>query len=174
MIECPHPKMVKNMSFEDMTLPEYSKRYPVKKVAVMVENEGSHAGNLVLRVMESDTREVLRPIVATHVESEKSKQKFISDGKQFHAVVTAFGHTITVCRIPKEDLDAILPCLSLVISHVKRFYKGTYHHYCRRHIQNCLDEFRYRFNRRLEWYQIASRLVVTSTSYATSLPAKSA
>jgi len=141
------------------------------EVAVMVENEGSHAGNLVLKVMESDTREGLRPIVAAHVESEKSKQKFIGDGKQLHTVVTAFGHTITVCPIPKADLDAILPCLSLVLSHVKRFFKGTYHHYCRQNIQLYLNEFCFRFNRRLHWSQIASRLLAAATRNPSAFPA---
>lgn len=143
------------------------------EVAVLVENEGFRAGKLVLKVMDSDTREALQPIIAAHVESDTSKQKFIGDGKQHHTVVTTFGHTIKVCPIPKAELDATLPCLSLVISHLKRFFKGTYHHYCRQHIQNYLDEFCYRFNRRLKWYQIASRLIVSATRYATGLPAKS-
>lgn len=119
------------------------------EVAILVKNGGFHAEKLVLKVMDADTQEALPPIIAAYVEPDTSKQKFIGDGKQHHIVVTTFGHTIKICPISKVELDSTLPCLSLTISHFKRFFNGTYLLYCRQHIQNYLDDFCFRFNRRL-------------------------
>ncbi|MBP9092070.1 transposase [bacterium] len=59
----------------------------------------------------------------------------------------------------KEELNTKMACLSLTITHARRFFKGTYHHYCRLHIQNYLDEFGYRWNRRHLKKQLTSHLI---------------
>ncbi|MBK9141750.1 MAG: transposase [Candidatus Melainabacteria bacterium] len=61
--------------------------------------------------------------------------------------------------VPKSFQDEVFRCVSLAISHAKRFFKGTYHHFCKTHIQKYLDEFCYRWNRRHLEKQLASHLL---------------
>lgn len=69
--------------------------------------------------------------------------------------------TIHVPKItPPELADDWLPWVHLVISNLKRFLLGTYHGAVRPHrLQEYLDEFVYRFNRRRWESQIPNRLL---------------
>jgi hypothetical protein len=140
-------------------------------VVVMVENEGKQAGNVVMKVLTEDTWDGLKAVVEGKVDNETSGQRFVADGKQFHSAVRSLGHSIEFRPIPKCELDSKLPCVSLLISHIKRLFKGTYHHFCKKNIQFYLDEFCYRFNRRHQWCQIASRLIAAATLCAPIKPA---
>ena len=61
---------------------------------------------------------------------------------------------------PPEEADEWLPWVHIVISNLKRFLLGTYHGAVRPlRLQEYLDEFVYRFNRRLWEPQIPNRLL---------------
>lgn len=146
---------------------------PVHKVqaVVLVENEGDRAGHVAIKVLPEETWEALRSVVEQKVDNDTEGQVFRSDGKQFHSAVRSLGHTIEFSPIPKCELDTKLACVSFVISHIKRCFKGTYHHFCKQNIQFYFDEFCYRFNRRHRWHQIASRLITAASLYAPRRPA---
>lgn len=148
------------------------------QVLVLVESEGRQAGNLVMKVIESSGPDDIEPIIGTKIESEPGGQWFRTDGWGSHHVVMNHGHRITMGHIPKIMLDKVLRCVSLAISHAKAFFKGTYHHFCKKHIQRYLDEFCYRWNRRHLEKQIASHLIAAcvlhSAVYYAELPAKAA
>lgn len=129
------------------------------QVLVLVESEGRNAGNLVMQVIESDSTEDIDSVISTKVESEPGGQRFRTDGRGTHHVVMNHGHHIDMTPIPKHLKDQILRCADLAISHAKRFFKGTYHHFCKIHIQRYLDEFCYRWNRRHLENQLASHLI---------------
>ena len=146
-----------------------------KQVLVMVESEGRHAGNLVMKVIDSDKYDDLKPIIAANVEADPPGQWFRSDGWGSHHVVIALGHHIKVEPVPAEKQDKVLRCVNLAVSHAKRFFKGTYHHFCKIHIQRYLDEFCYRWNRRHLFDQLASHLLTACVlhdpvSYLTVTP----
>lgn len=130
-----------------------------KTVLVLVESEGHQAGNLVMKVVDSTQYDDLYPVIESKVDAEPGGQWFRADGWGAHHVVMSFGHRIKMSYIPNDELDAALPCVSLAISHAKRFFKGTYHHFCKIHIQRYLDEFCYRWNRRHLFSQLASHLL---------------
>lgn len=130
-----------------------------KQVLVLVESEGRQAGNLVMKVIDDHQMEDLKPIIANKIESEPGGQWFRSDGWGSHHIVMNFGHRIKMGYIPKEQQDFELPCVNLAVSHAKRLFKGTYHHFCKIHIQRYLDEFCYRWNRRHLEKQLASHLL---------------
>lgn len=134
-------------------------RHNKKQVLVLVESEGVQAGNLAMRVIEGDQWDDLKPVIAEKIESDPPGQWFRSDGWGSHHVVMSLGHHLKMGHIPRELQDQELPCVSLAISHAKRFFKGTYHHFCKTHIQRYLDEFCYRWNRRHLFGQLASRLI---------------
>lgn len=130
-----------------------------KTVLVLVESEGKQAGNLVMKVVNGSTYEDLKPVIAEKIDSEPGGQWFRGDAWGAHHVVMQFGHQIEMTPIPIEDQDEELRCVSLAISHAKRFFKGTYHHFCKIHIQRYLDEFCYRWNRRHLFSQLPLHLL---------------
>ena len=130
-----------------------------KQVFILVESEGAQAGNLVMKVIKNATLSVLKPIIADKIEAEPPGQFFRGDGWQAHDVVMQFGHRIKMGHIPNHLQDQELPCMSLVIAHAKRFLLGTFHHFCKKHLQRYLDEFCYRWNRRHLERHLASRLI---------------
>lgn len=132
------------------------------QVVVMVEAEGRQAGNVVMKVVDSAKYENLGMVIANKVESEPPGQWFRSDAWGPHHVAISLGHKIKMTHIPVEELDDVLRCVSLAVSHAKRFFKGTYHHFCKTHIQRYLDEFCYRWNRRHLFDQLASHLLTAS------------
>jgi hypothetical protein len=129
------------------------------QVLVLVESEGKEAGNVVMKVIDSGSPDDIAPVITQKVDHEPGGQWFRSDGWGSHHVVINDGHLINMSVIPKSLLDKELRCASLAISLAKRFFKGTYHHFCKRYIQRYLDEFCYRWNRRHLEKQIASHLL---------------
>lgn len=130
-----------------------------KMVLVLVESEGIQAGNLVMKVVESAQYDHLKQIIQQKVESEPGGQWFRSDAWGAHHVVIQFGHRIKMSFIPASEQDRELPCVSLAVSLAKRFFKGTYHNFCKTHIQRYLDEFCYRWNRRHLFSQLPMHLL---------------
>ena len=70
---------------------------------------------------------------------------------------------------PPKKVNEWLPWVHIVISNFKRFILGTYHGVSSRHMQEYINEFCYRFNRRQWEFQIPSRLLAAC---ATHLPVK--
>lgn len=60
---------------------------------------------------------------------------------------------------PAEKVDEWLPWVHIVISNMKRFLLGTYHGVSAIHLQEYLNEFCYRFNRRQWEPQLPNRLL---------------
>ena len=129
------------------------------QVLILVESEGSQAGNLVMKVIETNQYDDLKSIVEEKVESDPPGQWFRADGWGAHHVVIQFGHRLKMGHIPKGLQDKEMRCVSLAVSHAKQFFKGTFHHFCKIHIQRYLDEFCYRWNRRHLERQLASHLI---------------
>lgn len=130
-----------------------------RQVLVLVEAEGRQAGNIVMQVIEGGGPDDIEPVISNKIESEPGDQWFRSDGWGSHHVVMNHGHRIKMTPIPESMLDQELRCVSLAVSNAKAFFKGTYHHFCKKHIQRYLDEFCYRWNRRHLEKQIAGHLI---------------
>lgn len=130
-----------------------------KQVLVMVEAEGAKAGNLVMRVIANDQYSDLLPVIKEKIESEPPGQWFRADAWGSHHVVMSEGHRIEMSHIPIDQQDKELRCVNLAISNAKAFFKGTYHNFCKTHLQRYLDEFCYRWNRRHLLGELASHLI---------------
>ena len=61
--------------------------------------------------------------------------------------------------------DGWLPLAHLAISNFKRFLTGAFHGVSRTHLQECLDEFVFRFNRRFWEDQLPARLVEAAVTH---------
>ncbi len=60
---------------------------------------------------------------------------------------------------PSDKVDEWLPWVHIAIGNLKAFMLGTFHGVTRRYLQEYLDEFCYRFNRRFVEKQIPNRLL---------------
>jgi len=118
------------------------------QVLVMVESENMSAGNLVLTVLPDAKIDSIKEAVQKRVDDEPGGHMFRTDALGRHHVVRTLGHFLNMSVMTKAQLDTSMACLSLAISHLKRFFRGTYHHYCRKYVQDFLNEFCYRWNRR--------------------------
>lgn len=67
--------------------------------------------------------------------------------------------------IPKEKIGEILPWVHIAISNAKRQLINTYHDIKPEFLQNYLDEFCYKFNRRYYGEALFNRLLVACVSY---------
>ena len=67
--------------------------------------------------------------------------------------------------IPKEKVGEILPWVHIAISNAKRHLLNSYHNIKPEFLQNYLDEFCYKFNRRYFGEAIFNRLLVAAVSY---------
>lgn len=112
---------------------------------VMVERENAHAGNVVLKVINSATRNDIREVVEQRVEEN---QWFKADGAQSHWVLKSMGHKLDCWPMGGPDSCDELPIVHRVISLVKRWLLGRLHGVCDRYLQCYLNEFSFRFNRR--------------------------
>jgi len=73
--------------------------------------------------------------------------------------VLAEGHHQVAKVTPPELVDERLPWVHIVISNFKSYVLGTYHGISGRYMQEYLDEFCYRLNRRFWENQIPNRLL---------------
>ncbi len=67
--------------------------------------------------------------------------------------------------IPKEKVGEILPWVHIAISNAKRQLLNSYHNIKPEFLQNYLDEFCYKFNRRYYGEALFNRLLVVAVSY---------
>lgn len=67
--------------------------------------------------------------------------------------------------IPKEKVGEVLPWVHIAISNAKRQLINTFHDIKPEFLQNYLDEFCYKFNRRYYGESLFNRLLVASVSY---------
>lgn len=65
-------------------------------------------------------------------------------------------------RIDAPMADKVLPWVHTMISNLKRTLLGTYHHVSRKYLQNYLDEYDYRTNRRYFGQKLWKRLMVVA------------
>ncbi|MDD4149250.1 MAG: IS1595 family transposase [Bacteroidales bacterium] len=75
--------------------------------------------------------------------------------------------------IPKEKVGEILPWVHIAISNAKRQLINTFHDIKPEFLQNYLDEFCYKFNRRYYGEALFNRLLVASVSYKNEFRYKS-
>jgi hypothetical protein len=67
--------------------------------------------------------------------------------------------------IPKDKVGEVLPWVHIAISNAKKHLLNSYHNIKPEFLQNYLDEFCYKFNRRYFGEALFNRLLVASVSY---------
>ena len=92
-------------------------------------------------------------------------QRRLTQGQEIHTDalyilgVLSESHHHVARKTPPSLVDKWLPWVHVLISNLKRFILGTYHGVGPRYLQEYLDEFMYRFNRRWWESQLPNRLI---------------
>ena len=116
-------------------------------------------GHIKMVVIDDLKSETITPLVEKHVSSES-----VIDSDHSTSYVkledTVKEHRPQV--IPKTEVDKALPWVHLVISNAKRQLLDIYHHTDPQYLQNYLNEFCYKFNRRYFGEKLLDRVMLAS------------
>ena len=127
-----------------------------------------------LRVAMGDQNRLYRLEAVARVDQHSVKafaQETIAPEQTLHTDafatlrVLAEGHHHVAKVTPPELVDEWLPWVNIVISNFKSYVLGTYHGISGRYVQEYLDEFCYRLNRRFWENQIPNRLLMLCTMH---------
>jgi len=130
------------------------------QVLVAIEREGKTAGKLIMKKMlgKMASEPEIKKVVTSHIDNE-SPQYFVTDYAPAHTTLAKMGHTVESHISTPESAAKYLPLVHLAISLAKTFLLGTFHGVSRKYLQNYLDEFCYRFNRRLKEPELLQSLI---------------
>lgn len=142
------------------------------KVLVMAESEKIEApgkgkkprrvGYLKMKVMEDLKKETITTLVESMV---SGNSKLDTDKSNSYVDLSGYVNTHKAEVIPKEKIGEKLPWVHIAISNAKRQLLNSYHNVKPEFLQNYLDEFCYKFNRRYFGEALFNRLLVASVTY---------
>ncbi len=134
-------------------------------VLVACENEGQRAGYLAMKAVSG----VSKATVSDFAQRQLMPDSVVyTDGLAALTVLDKdYVHAARVT--PPDQASTWLPWVHIAISNLKRFLLGTFHGVSATHLQEYLDEFCYRFNRRVWEKQLPLRLLNACIAH---LPAK--
>lgn len=151
-------------------------RQTVRKALIIVaaQADGKGIGRIRLRHMPDTNRATLHGFIA---ESIVPGSTVVSDGLQAYRELEGYFHERQIQKHQPADAEHLLPRVHRVISLLKRWFLGTHqgaiaHDY----LQDYLDEFTFRFNRRNSasrgklFYRLAQQAVQVSPVPFDSLP----
>jgi len=113
-------------------------------VLVAIENRNHHAGFIAMQQMSAVTKETVAKFVHHHLPPSQlvrsdALASLLAIGKTQH-------HAARVT--PPGKAGEWLPWVHIAIGNLKAFLLGTYHGVSSKYLQEYLNEFCYRFNRR--------------------------
>ena len=124
-------------------------------VLVAIENRDSRAGFTARQQVSAVTKEAVARFVQGHLSPNQSVRSDASPS------LTEIGKTQqhTARVTPPDMADEWLPWVHIAIGNLKAFLLGTYHGVSARYLQEYLNEFCYRFNRRTWEAELPLRLL---------------
>jgi len=126
-----------------------------KPVLIAVETRDKGAGFVAMTAVDSVSKETVRDFLAFHL---KPGQDVRSDAlPALNSVGEKHNHLKKVT--PPHKVVEWLPLVHIVIGNMKKFLNGTFHGVSSAHLQEYLDEFCYRFNRRFWEPELPLRLL---------------
>jgi len=94
-----------------------------------------------------------------------SQSTVVTDGAQnFKKFPDIIKEHISIRCFDREDTSIVLPWVHTTISNAKRLIQGVHHNVSSQHLQNYLNEFCYKFNRRYFGVDIFDRMLIASIS----------
>jgi transposase-like protein/Zn ribbon nucleic-acid-binding protein len=119
----------------------------------------NHIKMLVIDDLKSDT-------ITSLVEKNVSNQSIVdSDDSSSYGKLKDCVEVHNPQVIEKTEVGKVLPWVHIAISNAKRQFLNVYHQMDSQHLQNYLNEFCYKFNRRYFGECLFDRLMVAAVSY---------
>lgn len=126
-----------------------------KPVLVAVETRSKGAGFVAMKAVDTISKKTVRNFLRFHL---KSGQTVRTDAfPALNAVAENHSHEKKVT--PPKKSSEWLPMVHIMIGNMKTFINGTFHGVSSEHLQEYLDEFCYRFNRRFWEPELPLRLL---------------
>jgi transposase-like protein len=149
--------------------------YEKALIAVAAEADGQRIGRIRLRHIADTSRKTLHGFITDIIEPGSTVQ---TDGLQSYRELQGYVHERQVQSRQPKEADHLLPRVHLVISLFKRWLLGTHQGaIARDYLQDYLDEFTFRFNRRNSasrgklFYRLVQQAVQVSPSTFDSITA---
>ena len=132
-----------------------------KPILVAVETRGEKAGFMAVEAVDVISKETVRDFLQNHL---KVGQTVRTDAfPALNSVKEMHCHQKKV--VPAEEISKWLPLVHVVIGNLKKFLNGTFHGVSLKYLQEYLDEFSYRFNRRFWEPELPLRLLNACLSH---------
>jgi transposase-like protein len=138
-----------------------------RPVLVAMETRTKGAGFVAMQAVDTVSKETVADFLSFHL---KSRQTVKTDALPALNSV-AENHVYEKKITPSNKASEWLPLVHIMIGNMKKFLYGTFHGVSSRYLQEYLDEFCYRFNRRFWEPQLPLRLLNACLAY---LPLKMA
>ena len=165
--------------FFETIVPESQKEEPLKRgrgsqrqtmamvfaESRLVENPKKHRPARACKyfkmvVVPDFTADTAKSIITKHIEKNAT---MITDGyKTYQALKSEFENMITE-KIPSNEAHVKLPWVHSAIGNVKKILLGIFHRINPEYLQNYLDEFCYKLNRRYFGLNIFDRTLIAAT-----------
>lgn len=123
---------------------------PVKKV-----------GFLKMKVIQNLKSETINEKIEKGI--EKGTKTISDDYSSYNKITDKVNHTTQ--KVTKENLSKVLPWVHLTIGNAKRLLLDVYHRIDDDFLNNYLNEFCYKFNRRYFKTGLMDRLLIASVKY---------
>ena len=130
-------------------------------VLVACENNGGIPGFVAMKVINSVSKKEIQQFTKENIRPETIVR---TDAYPSNNGVEPFA-TLMKKVTPPELVDAWLPWVHVVIANLKRFILGSFHGTSNNFLQEYLNEFCYRFNRRKWEPQIPNRLLALCANH---------
>jgi transposase-like protein len=132
-----------------------------KPILVAVETRDAKAGFMAVEVVDTISKETVREFLQSHLEPGQTVRTdafpALNSVKEMHHHQKK--------NVPAEEVSEWLPLVHVVIGNLKKFLNSTFHGVSFKYLQEYLDEFNYRFNRRFWEPELPLRLLNACLSH---------
>jgi transposase-like protein len=133
-----------------------------KPILVAVEHKAKTAGFVAMKAVESVSGKEIKSFLEHHL---NHGQKVRTDAFPAMNIIEE-SHQHEKKITPPKEVSTWLPLVHIVIGNMKTFLNGTFHGVTQKYLQEYLDEFCYRFNRRFWEPELPLRLLNACLSHA--------
>jgi transposase-like protein len=132
-----------------------------KPILVAVEHKAKTAGFVAMKAVESVSGREIKSFLERHLNHDQQVRtdafpamNIVEESHQHEKKIT-----------PPKEVSTWLPLVHIVIGNMKTFLNGTFHGVTHKFLQEYLDEFCYRFNRRFWEPELPLRLLNACLSW---------
>ena len=130
-------------------------------ILVAVETRDGKAGYMAVEAVATISKKTVREFLQDHL---KAGQTVRTDAfPALNSVQEMHNHQKKV--VPAEEASEWLPLVHVIIGNLKKFLNGTFHGVSLKYLQEHLNEFSYRFNRRFWEPELPLRLLNACLSH---------